>query len=155
MILDERGEFADDVSLNTGAAATYNIGDIVDLSVANRDIGVSGEIYLVVQASRDITVAAGSGTVQFQLVSDGTSTIATDGSQSVHARSASFPTSTTAIKAGTTLMAMALPMEGTAYERYLAVQQVTGTTAINAGGINAFLTKDVSRFKAYAAPFHP
>ena len=33
------------------------------------------------------------------------------------------------------------------------IQQVTGTTALNAGKINAFLTTDVSRFKAYDAPF--
>lgn len=49
-------------------------------------------------------------------------------------------------------MAVQLPMEGTAYERYLAVQQVTGTTALNAGKVNAFLTTDVARWKAYDAP---
>lgn len=154
MILDERTEFADDLSLNTGAAGTYNLGDQIDLSVSSRDLGVGGELFLVIQASRDITVAAGTGTLQLQLVSDSTPTIATDGSQTVHARTASFATSTTAIKAGTTLYAGALPMEGGAYERYLGVQQITGSTAINAGGINAFLTMDVGKFRAYASPFH-
>lgn len=152
MILDERTEFADAVSLNTGAAGTYNIGDIIDLGVA-RDLGGDKALYLVVQVDTGIAVGSGTGTVSFQLVSDGTSTIATDGSQSIHARSATFNTSTTPIAAGTTLMAVQLPMEGIAYERYLAVQQVTGTTAISAGKINAFLTTDVSRFKAYDAPF--
>lgn len=152
MILDERSEFADAVALNTGAAGTYNLGDIMDLGVA-RDLGGDKALYLVVQVDTGITVAASTGTLTIQLVSDGTSTIATDGTQSIHARSAAFATSTTAIAAGTVLMAVQLPMEGIAYERYLAIQQVTGTTALNAGKINAFLTTDVSRFKAYDAPF--
>jgi len=54
--------------------------------------------------------------------------------------------------AGKTLMAVQLPMQGTAYERYLAVQQVTGTAAFTAGKVNAFLTTDVARWKAYDAP---
>lgn len=153
MILDERGEFADAVALNTGAAGTYNLGDLIDLGVA-RDLGGDKALYLVVQVDTGIQVAAGTGTVSFQLVSDGTSTIDTAGTQSIHVRSATFNTSTTPIAAGTTLMAVQLPMEGIAYERYLGIQQVTGTTAISAGKINAFLTTDVSRFKAYDAPFH-
>ena len=38
MILDEYNEFCDATSLNTGAAGTYNIGDVIDLGVA-RNLG--------------------------------------------------------------------------------------------------------------------
>ena len=152
MILDERGEFCDATSLNTGAAGTYNIGDVIDLGVA-RDLGGDMALYLVITVDTGITTAGSAGTVAFQLVSDGTDTIATNGTQSVHAVSSARVTGATAIPAGTVLFAVQLPMEGTAYERYLAVQQVTGTTALNAGKVNAFLVDDVARWKAYDAPF--
>lgn len=152
MILDKRTEFADAVSCNTGAAGTYNIGDIIDLGVA-RDLGGDMALYLVITVDTGITTAGSAGTVAFQLVSDGTDTIATNGTQSVHAVSAARTTGATAIPAGTVLFAVQLPIEGMAYERYLAVQQVTGTTALNAGKINAFLTEDVARWKAYDAPY--
>ena len=153
MILDERNEFCDATSLNTGAAGTYNIGDVIDLGVA-RNLGGDQALYLVVTVDTGITVAASTGTVQFQLVSDGTDTIATNGTQSIHAISKAHATSTAAIAAGSVLMAVQVPLEGsTAYERYLSVQQVTGTTAINAGKVNAFLTTDVAAWKAYDAPF--
>jgi hypothetical protein len=48
---------------------------------------------------------------------------------------------------------VALPMEGQAYERYLAVQAVIATTTVTAGKINAFLTHDVSKWKSYDAPY--
>ncbi len=153
MILDERNEFCDATSLNTGAAGTYNIGDVIDLGVA-RNLGGDQALYLVVTVDTGITVAASTGTVQFQLVSDGTDTIATNGTQSIHAISKAHATSTAAIAAGSVLMAVQVPLEGsTAYERYLSVQQVTGTTAINAGKVNAFLTTDVAAWKSYDAPF--
>ena len=153
MILEEYNEFCDATSLNTGAAGTYNIGDVIDLGVA-RNLGGDQALYLVVTVDTGITVAASTGTVQFQLVSDGTDTIATNGTQSIHAISKAHATSTAAIAAGSVLMAVQVPLEGsTAYERYLSVQQGTGTTAINAGKVNAFLTTDVAAWKAYDAPF--
>lgn len=154
MILDERTEFCDAVSCNTGAAGTYNLGDIIDLGAVSpsRDLGGDMALYLVVTVDTGITTAGSAGTVAFQLVSDGTDTIATNGTQTVHATSRAFTTGATAIAAGTVLFAVQLPMEGAAYERYLAVQQVTGTTALNAGKVNAFLTEDVARWKAYDSP---
>jgi hypothetical protein len=154
MILDKRTEFCDAVSCNTGAAGTYNLGDIIDLGAVSpsRDLGGDMALYLVVTVDTGITTASAAGTVAFQLVSDGTDTIATNGTQTVHATSRAFTTGTTAIAAGTVLFAIQLPIEGAVYERYLAVQQVTGTTALNAGKINAFLTEDVARWKAYDSP---
>ncbi|HSX72376.1 MAG TPA: hypothetical protein VLF16_15700 [Pseudomonas sp.] len=153
MILGERTEFADNLSLNTGAAGTYNLGDQIDTGPNQRDLGVGNDLVLVIQASEDIT-AGSAGTVSLQLVSDSTPTPATDGSQTIHARTASFATSTTPIKAGTVLATMALPLEGGAYERYLGIQQVTGTAAITAGKINAFLTPLVAKIRHYVSPFH-
>lgn len=150
MILDEKLEFCDATALNTGAAGTYNIGDIIDLGVA-RDLGHDSALYLVVTCETGIEVASSTGTVAFQLVSDGTDTISTT-TQSIHLRSGNWATSTTAIKAGTVLFAAQLPIEGVPYERYLALQQITGTTAISAGKVNAFLTTDVAKWVAYDSP---
>ena len=152
MILDERNEFADAVSCNTGAAGTYNIGDQIPLGTAG-DIGLSDNLWLVVTVATGITVASSTGTVAFQLASDASASIATDGSQSIHATSKAWATSTTAIAAGTVLFMVKLPAQGTVYEGYIGVQQVTGTTAINAGAVNAFLTPDVSKWTAIAAPW--
>ena len=154
MILDKRNEFCDAVALNTGAAGTYNIGDVIDLGAA-RDLGGDQALYLVINV--DTGIAAGSaGTVAFQLVSDGTDTISTT-TQTVHTVSPAFVTGTgtgtTTLAAGKLLWVVQLPQEGNAYERYLSVQQVTGTAAVTAGKVNAFLTTDVARWKAYDAPF--
>lgn len=153
MILDKRTEFCDATALNTGVAGTYLIGDQIDMGVV-RDIGAGSEVYFVVTVATGIEVASSTGTVQFVLASDASASIATNGSATVHYSSPAFATSTTTdtttLAAGTVLFAVPLPLEGNAYERYLGVLQVTGTTAISAGAVNAFLTTDVQKWKAYA-----
>ena len=54
------------------------------------------------------------------------------------------------IAAGTVLYAGPVPMEGNAYERFLGVLQTTGVAAVTAGKVNAFLTHDVAKWKAYS-----
>lgn len=157
MILDERTEFCDAQALNTGAAATYNLADVIDLGVAGRGIGEAGDqLYLVIQVSTGIT-AGSAGTVQFQLASDDSGTLATNGTQSIHLQTRAFTTGTgtgtTTLKPGTVLGVFALPIEGVVYERYLGVQQVTGTAAITAGAVDAFLTPTPAAWKAYDAPY--
>ena len=154
MILDERTELCDAVLCNTGAAGTYNLGDVIDLGAVSpsRDLGGDMALYLVVTVDTGITTAGSAGSVAFQLVSDAQDPILTNGTQTVHATSRAFTTGSTAIAAGTVLFAVQLPLEGAVYERYIGIQQVTGTTALNAGRINAFLTEDVARWKAYDSP---
>lgn len=152
MIIDKRNEFADAVLCNTGAAGTYNIGDVIDIG-ALRDLGGDRSLHLVVSVDTGIITGGTAGTVAFQLASDAQDPLLVNGTQTVHAVSRAFPTGATAIAAGTVLFAVQLPLEGAAYERYVGVQQVTGTTALTAGRVNAFLTADVARWKAYDAPF--
>ena len=155
MIHDERTEFCDSTALNTGGAGTYVLGDSIDLGVQARDIGAGQPLYLVVQVDVGIN-AAGAGTVALQLVSADNGALTTN--PVVHAQSEAFVTSTTsgnagnALQPGRRLVALALPMEGTDYKRYLGIRQVTAAQAITAGAISAFLTPDVSRWKAYDAP---
>ena len=146
MILDERGEFCDATALNTGAAGSYLLGDVVDLGVA-RDLGGDQAVYLVVTVDTAAT-SGGSATGQFNLVTDDNSSLS---SPTVLVSSVAWPVAS--MTAGKTLMAVQLPMEGTAYERYIGIQQVTGTAAFTAGKVNAYLVDDVARWKAYDAPF--
>jgi len=146
MILDERGEFCDATALNTGAAGSYLLGDVVDLGVA-RDLGGDMAVYLVVSVDTAAT-SGGSATGQFNLVTDDNASLS---SPTVLVSSVAWPVAS--MTAGKTLMAVQLPMEGTAYERYIGIQQVTGTAAFTAGKVNAFLVDDVARWKAYDAPF--
>lgn len=146
MILDERTEFCDATALNTGAAGTYLLGDQIDSSVV-RDLGNGQPIYLVITVDT-LPTSGGSATAQFTLASDDSASLATNGTASVHFVTKAFAISEMA--AGTVLAAVALPAQGVAYERYLGILQTTGTAAFTGGKINAFLSTDVARWKAYA-----
>lgn len=145
MILDSRLEFADAVALSTaGTGLRLVAGSQVDLSVA-RDIGAGDSLWFVVQV--DTAVAGTSSTVAFILASDSTAAIAIDGSATIHAESAAIAEAT--LIAGYQL-AVKVPMESPAYERYLGVLIRVGAAALSAGKINAFLTHDVAKVKHYA-----
>lgn len=145
MILDERTEFCDATALNTGAAGSYLIGDVVDLGVA-RDLGGDMATYLMITVDTTAT-SGGSATGQFNLVTDDNASLT---SPAVVVSSKAWAVAD--MTAGKTLLAVQLPLEGTAYERYIGIQQVTGTAAFTAGKVNAFLTTDVARWKAYDSP---
>lgn len=146
MILDERTEFCDATALNTGGAGTYLLGDQIDLTLA-RDIGRGEPVYFVITVDTAAT-SGGSATGAFTLASDASASIATDGSATVHLVTGAIAVAS--MTAGAVLFAGSLPMEGNAYERYLGVLQTTAVAAFTAGKINAFLTHDVARWKAYA-----
>ena len=156
MILDSRNEFCDAVALNTGAAGTYLLGNQIDLGAvaAPGPVGAIDDMYLVITVDTGIT-AGSAGTVQFQLASDDSASVATNGTATVHAMTAAFATGTGtgtgALKAGTTLAVIEMP-KGFNYERYLGILQVTGTAAVTAGKINAFLTPDPALWAAYDSP---
>lgn len=145
MLLDERTEFCDATALNTGAADSYLIGDVIDTSVIGRDLGQGVDLYCVIQVDTTAT-SGGSATGQFHLCSDAQAAIADDGTATYH-----FSTGAIAVAdlvAGYQIAAFKLPL-GT-YERYLGILQTTGTAAFTAGKVNAFLTTDVSKIKHYA-----
>lgn len=152
MIMDERTEFADAVSV-AAAAGTALIGDVIDSSVV-RDLGNGQPVYLVITVDTEIITGGVAGTLQFQLVSDAQAAIATDGTATVHFASRLFVTDDAAandsvLNAGGVPVCVALPLEGIAYERYVGILAVTATTTTTAGKINAFLTLDPTGWQAY------
>lgn len=148
MILDERLEFCDTAALNTGAAGTYLVGDVIDLIGLGTGVTVIGQdtteypgngphkLYLVIVADVQADSAAGAATAKFTLASDAQAAIATDGSATAHYATAAIPELTLA--PGYRVCAVPLP-EG-AYERYLGILQTTAGEAFTAGKISAFLT---------------
>lgn len=146
MLLDERTEFADATALNTGGAASYLVGDVIDLSPAH-NIGKGAPLWLVIQVDTTAT-SGGSATAAFVLASDAQAAIAVDGTATEHFRSGAIAVAT--LVAGYTAVAVALPSEPPVYERYLGILQVTAVAAFTAGKINAFLTPDFARVKHYA-----
>jgi hypothetical protein len=137
MILDERLEFCDATTLNTGAADTYLIGDVIDLGVS-RDIGNGEPLYLCIQVDTAVDSAGDGVTLEFALASDAQAAIADDGTATVHFSTGVIAQAT--MVAGAKLAMVALPL-GT-YERYLGILQTTAVEAVTAGKVNAFLTKD-------------
>lgn len=155
MIMDDYLEFADAVSV-AAAAGTALIGDVIDLSSVQRDIGLGEPTYLVITTATEIITGGTAGTVKFQLVSDAQAAIATDGSATVHFDTGTMVTDDAAanddrLNAGGVIACVALPLEGPEYERYLGILCVTATTTTTAGAINAFITKDQFSRKIYGA----
>lgn len=153
MIMDERLEFADAVSV-AAAAGTALIGDVIDLQVA-RDIGNGQPVYLIITTATEIITGGVAGTLKFQLVSDAQAAIAVDGSATVHLDTGTFVTDDAAVNAaqfnaGGIIACIAIPLQGPVYERYLGILAITAVTTTTAGAINAFLTLDPTGWKAYA-----
>lgn len=151
MIMDERGEFADNVSVAAGAG-TALIGDVIDLGSTTSDIGNGETMYLVIKTGATEIITAGSaGTIKFQLASDAQAAIATNGTATVHFDTGTFVTddanaNSAQLNAGATIAMVALPL-GT-YERYLGILCTIATETVTAGTIDAFLTKDPSKWIA-------
>lgn len=146
MILDERNEFCDATALNTGGAASYLIGDVIDLGGTTQDIGTGEDLYLVIQVDTAVDSAADNTVQQFHLASDAQAAIAVDGSATYHFSTGALAQASIDA-AGDLIAAVRLP-SGT-YERYLGILHTTSVAAATAGKINAFLTKDISKWTAY------
>lgn len=151
MILDERSEFADTVSV-VGAAGTKILGDVYDLQV-QRDIGAAEHLFFMITVVDEVIAGDSDGSISFQLVSDAQAALATDGSATVHWDSGPIATgaagSNARLKAGSVLAQIGLPLEGPIYERYLGVLVTITTTATTGGAVSAFLTPDKHTMKYY------
>lgn len=148
MILDERTEMADAVSVALAAGTTV-LGDIIDLGALPYDLGAGQDIWLVLQTDTSIITGGGAGTIQFSVVSDSLTTLggAVVASCTLHLQTAALVTGAAAagaLVAGQNLLAIQLP-SGT-YERYLGVLVTVATTTTTAGKVNAFLTHDITRW---------
>ena len=143
MILDDRLEFADATALGTGGTGRALVGDVIDMGSAFKN--QLDLLYLVIQVDTAVT-SAGAATVSLELCSDAQAAIATDGTATMHWKSADTPKAT--LVAG--YLVAVVPLQGFKpdYERYLGLLQNVGTAALTAGKINAFLTHDPKQWVA-------
>lgn len=153
MITDKLTYFADSVA--SGNAGTRTVGTAVDLTalgiVTNAtvngadvggqiDAGDGQPIYLQVIATEAYFGTVSTDAITFSLVTSATDTLAA-GTVLAQSQSYVFGITTDVIALGDTVFQVALPLEGSAYKRYLGVQEtVVGTTST--GKFSAFLTLD-------------
>jgi len=115
------------------------VGDIIDTGSVSRDIGAGQPLYLVITVATAIT-SGGSAKVIFHLVSDATTTIATNGAATEHVKTNDIAVAD--LVAGYTLV-IPLPSSNPTYERYLGFQvEESASQALTGGTVNAYLTLD-------------
>lgn len=144
MILDTTTEFCDATSaiLNIGNAI---IGNVIDRQAPTNtlvDLGTGERVYLVIQVAT--TFVGPTATIQFDLRSD--SVAALTSSPTTHYSTGPIAVATWV--AGYTKI-VALPSEAT-YEKFIGIWETVAAANVTAGAINAFLTRDITRWKAYA-----
>lgn len=149
MLVDKSLEFCDNLALNTGAAGSYQLGDVVDLWAGvdaqntTRDLGEAYKpSYLYLGVSTAAT-SGGAATLSLALVSDTATNLTT--APTTHYATPAIAVATLA--AGYRIAAVQLPSGD--YKRYLGIVQTTGTAAFTAGKVDAFITDNPGRWKSY------
>jgi len=141
MIIDERLEFCDNVTLTT-ATGTALQGDVINIE-NSRDIGMGQPLYWIIQVSTAVT-SGGSATCNFTLASDATAAIASDGSETKHVETGAIAKAD--LVAGYRKV-IPLPMSGK-FEQFVGVNLTTAAAALTAGAIDSFITYDPAGWTA-------
>lgn len=149
MIIDERNEFADAAACTGTAGATIVVGDVIDLGLDGRQIGVGEEMDLIAKITTGI-VAAGAGTIAFHLTTADDAALTTNpvNLMSTAALVTQASTPAAGVVAGTSLFNGPIPR--TSYKRYLGIRAVIASNNVSAGNIDAFLhLGNGANWKAY------
>jgi hypothetical protein len=146
MIIDRLNTFCWQTALNTGGAASYLLGDQIDIEDL-RDLGLA-EIWLIIMMTTSADSANDTATAVFSLCSDAQAAIAVNGTQTVHMTTGAAK-AVPELTAGTVLLKARIPLEGPTYERYLGIVQTTAVQAFSAGAVSAFFVTDPSAIKHY------
>lgn len=160
VMMDKLLEFGDAAAAAATAGTALVLPNQVDLGSIGLDFGNGEPIFFVCTVSTAI-VAAGAGTLEVQLVSDDSASIATGilgTSVTYHVRSPLITTAndSTSNPAGKILyvgIVPALAASGTAKgnaERFLGARLVAAGNNISSGNVDCYLTKDAAIYKAYA-----
>jgi hypothetical protein len=140
MLIDERSEFAEAVT-RPEVLGRQQLGDVIDAGAGSHTS--MGDVFLVLRI-RETFASAGSAAVTFELASDSTPTIATDGTASVHVSLGPLPVAS--LTAGAQFV-VALPSGP--YEQYLGLLANVETDTFSAGKVDAFLTLAPAKWTAY------
>jgi hypothetical protein len=143
MYLDAQTTFSDAQAVTSTAIST----NVIDLGATPtlRDIGTGEPVYLVVVTETAATDSGSDATLAVTLESD--SAVGLDASATVHLSTgalafATFSPDKAVLYAG--------PIPSGSYERYLGVRYTVASGPLTAGKFDAFLTRDISAWRAYA-----
>jgi hypothetical protein len=143
-IIDSLALFAENFDLDQ-ETGTFLFTNQIDLGIAGRDPGNGAPLYLNVVVEETFTDGGDAATLQLRLRSDDSATI--------HATTSTGHFETpTILKAALVVgnkFSFPIPVQGTAYERYLGLQAVVGTAGFDAGELTAWLSPDPIGWKAY------
>lgn len=145
MIIDAFNEFSDAQAV-TSTAISSNVIDLgpVDDN-ATRDIGTGEDIYLVVVTQ---TAAADSGNdATLTVTLESADNAALSSNPVAHFSTGALPFATFSPQ-GAVLACVRVPAGN--YKRYLGVRYTVASGPLTAGNFDAFLTKDVQKWAAYA-----
>ena len=139
MIIDKQLTFSDAQAVTDAAVVSTNV---IDLGLAEQNLGVGEGMYVVVQV--DVAMQGANVTNVVTLQSDSAET--QDSAVVTHQTIGTFPA---ASAAGTRFIARIQPGS---MKQYLAVKYTPtgGAGELTAGKFSAFLVKDVDQFRAYA-----
>lgn len=140
MIRDAEATFEWEAAITVTAVST----DKIDLSVANRDIGVNGGNLWIVGVVKTAFTAAGAGTLACDLVDDDNAAL----SSPTTLTSLMAATGKATLIAGYTMFKTRLPV-GKITQRYLGLQWTVATGPMTAGAVSAFLTPNIDAQFAY------
>lgn len=159
VMMDKLLEFGDAASAAvTTAAVSLVLPNQIDTLLTVPDLGNGEPVWFVCSVATAI-VAAGAGTLEVQLVSDSSASIATDTSVTYHLRSPLITTAnnSTSNPAGKVLFAAPLPLTaatgatlGLGGERFLGARLVPLGNNISSGAVDCYLTTDPAKYRAYA-----
>lgn len=136
MILDAHNQFSDAQAVTIPANST----NVIDLGLAGQNLGVGEDIYLVVSVQ---TTLVGAGiTTLVEFITDDNAPLATP---VVLATLGTFA----ALAVAGSRFVIKLPISSL-YQRYIGVLFTTSGAGLTGGAFDAFLTKDIQAFTAYA-----
>ena len=138
MILDAELQFSDAQAVTAAAGSTNTI----DLSQV-RDIGTGESLYVVVACTVAMTDASSDSTLTVALEGDSTTTFTPDGTQDLF----TFPATSAA---GTVKIAKLDPGADPLQYQYIRLKYTPANGNLTTGSFDAYLTKDIQKFVAYA-----
>lgn len=138
MIMDAELKFSDAQAVTAAAAST----NIVDLG-AVRNIGDGEELFIVVQVHTTLGDGGSNTSTTVALQGDSSDSFSPDGTVDI----ASFPQ---AAAAGTVRIYRLSPGAAPLQYRYIRLYYTPNGANLTSGKFDAFITKNVDRFVAYA-----
>ncbi len=142
MITDRLTTFGMPVDLDTSGTGTEQVGNVIDTGVSDHDLGVGYPFYFWAAMQSEAT-SGGAATLKLQLVTADDEDITTN----VEVLTETEEFALADLDEGMFLTAHTIPFAH--YRRYIALRQVTGTAAFTGGAVNATLTQEPDRWRAY------